>query len=289
MSTDFSKGGQKEKKNRLARRVFDPDFATLLTLCALAAVTPLLVLANIKVGFLIPYAAYLLALYVLTVLFLRLPRLFLAQKESLAPRALLRALQSDTARARLSLPFGTLANLSFAAFRLVTGLFYQSFWFAAEAIFYIILSLIRTLLGKETVGAVSAAAKWKTARRAARLLLLLDISLGGLVLAVLLEEQKIIYPGYVLSISAIFTVFRVFLTTRQILHFRKKEYPSLLTAKALSLCGSMLSVFTTQVTFLSWVGGNAVPILNAATGGGVFLALPAISLALSKKAKRHGA
>lgn len=287
MSTDFSKGTQKPRKRRFARRVFDPDFATLFTLNFLAAITPLLVLANIKVGFLIPYAAYLLALYVLIVLFLRLPRLFRAQKELLKPRALRKALENETARARLSLPFGMLANLSFAAFRLVTGLFHRSFWFAAEAIYYIILSLIRSLLGKEDTKAKSPSKEWETTRRAARLLLLLDISLGGLVLSVLLEAKKIIYPGYVLVVSAIFTVFRVSFSVRQILRFRKKEYPSLLTAKALSLCGSMLSVFTTQVTFLSrFQAVAAVPFLNAAVGGGVFLALPAISFLMLKKANR---
>ena len=290
MSTDFSKGTQKAKKRRLARRVSDPDHMTLPILCALAACTPLLVLANVKVGFLIPYAAYLLALYVLTVLFLRLPRLFRAQKELLTPRAFPSALGDETKRARLALPFGTLANLSFAAFRLITGLFYHSFWFAAEAIYYIILSLIRYLLGNRQTKAASTLSEWELVRRAARLMLLLDISLGGLVLSVLLERQTIIYPGYVLSISAIYTFFRVLLTVRQILRFRKKEYPALLTAKALSLCGSMLSVFTTQVTFLSrFQKGSAVPFLNAAVGGGVFLALPAVSLALARKAKRHGA
>lgn len=293
MSTDFSKGAQKRKRRRV-RRAFDPDFSTLLTLCTLAALTPLLVLAHIKVGFLIPYAAYLLALYVLLALFGKLPHLFLAQKDVLTPRAFFRALKSDAARARLALPFGMLANLAFAAFRLVTGLFYHSFWFAAEAIYYIILSLIRYLLSKKETAAKEREAperltmEWEAYRRTAQLLLLQDVSLGGIVLSVLLEEQTIIYPGYVLSISAIFTVFRVALSLRQIARFRKRESPALLSSKALSLCGSLLSVFTTQATVLSLFGKNpAVPFFNAAAGGAAFLTLPAIAVFMLKKAKRQ--
>lgn len=293
MSTDFSKGAQKRKRRRV-RRAFDPDFSTLLTLCTLAALTPLLVLAHIKVGFLIPYAAYLLALYVLLALFGKLPHLFLAQKDVLTPRAFFRALKSDAARARLALPFGMLANLAFAAFRLVTGLFYHSFWFAAEAIYYIILSLIRYLLSKKETAAKEREAperltmEWEAYRRTAQLLLLQDVSLGGIVLSVLLEEQTIIYPGYVLSISAIFTFFRVALSLRQIARFRKRESPALLSSKALSLCGSLLSVFTTQATVLSLFGKSpAVPFFNAAAGGAAFLALPAIAVFMLKKAKRQ--
>lgn len=293
MSTDFSKGAQKRKRRR-GRRAFDPNFSTLLTLCTLAALTPLLVLAHIKVGFLIPYAAYLLALYVLLALFGKLPHLFLAQKDVLTPRAFFRALKSDAARARLALPFGMLANLAFAAFRLVTGLFYHSFWFAAEAIYYIILSLIRYLLSKKETAAKEREAperltmEWEAYRRTAQLLLLQDVSLGGIVLSVLLEEQTIIYPGYVLSISAIFTFFRVALSLRQIARFRKRESPALLSSKALSLCGSLLSVFTTQATVLSLFGKNpAVPFFNAAAGGAAFLALPAIAVFMLKKAKRQ--
>lgn len=276
------------------RRAFDPDFSTLLTLCTLAALTPLLVLAHIKVGFLIPYAAYLLALYVLLALFGKLPHLFLAQKDVLTPRAFFRALKSDAARARLALPFGMLANLAFAAFRLVTGLFYHSFWFAAEAIYYIILSLIRYLLSKKETAAKEREAperltmEWEAYRRTAQLLLLQDVSLGGIVLSVLLEEQTIIYPGYVLSISAIFTFFRVALSLRQIARFRKRESPALLSSKALSLCGSLLSVFTTQATVLSLFGKSpAVPFFNAAAGGAAFLTLPAIAVFMLKKAKRQ--
>ena len=293
MSTDFSKGAQKRKRRRV-RRAFDPDFSTLLTLCTLAALTPLLVLAHIKVGFLIPYAAYLLALYVLLALFGKLPHLFLAQKDVLTPRAFFRALKSDAARARLALPFGMLANLAFAAFRLVTGLFYRSFWFAAEAIYYIILSLIRYLLSKKETAAKEREAperltmEWEAYRRTAQLLLLQDVSLGGIVLSVLLEEQTIIYPGYVLSISAIFTFFRVALSLRQIARFRKRESPALLSSKALSLCGSLLSVFTTQATVLSLFGkSSAVPFFNAAAGGAAFLTLPAIAVFMLKKAKRQ--
>ncbi len=293
MSTDFSKGAQKRKRRR-GRRAFDPNFSTLLTLCTLAALTPLLVLAHIKVGFLIPYAAYLLALYVLLALFGKLPHLFLAQKDVLTPRAFFRALKSDAARARLALPFGMLANLAFAAFRLVTGLFYHSFWFAAEAIYYIILSLIRYLLSKKETAAKEREAperltmEWEAYRRTAQLLLLQDVSLGGIVLSVLLEEQTIIYPGYVLSISAIFTFFRVALSLRQIARFRKRESPALLSSKALSLCGSLLSVFTTQATVLSLFGKSpAVPFFNAAAGGAAFLTLPAIAVFMLKKAKRQ--
>lgn len=276
------------------RRAFDPDFSTLLTLCTLAVLTPLLVLTHIKAGFFIPYAAYLLALYVLLALFGKLPHLFLAQKDVLTPRTFFRALKNDAARARLALPFGMLANLAFAAFRLVTGLFYHSFWFAAEAIYYIILSLIRYLLSKKETAAKERKAperlalEWEAYRRTAQLLLLLGISLGGIVLSVLLEEQTIIYPGYVLSISAIFTFFRVALSLRQIAHFRKKERPALLSSKALSLCGSLLSIFTTQATVLSLFSTSpVVPLLNATTGSAAFLTLPAISFFMLKKAKQQ--
>ena len=276
------------------RRAFDPDFSTLLTLCTLAALTPLLVLAHIKVGFLIPYAAYLLALYVLLALFGKLPHLFLAQKDVLTPRAFFRALKSDAARARLALPFMMLTNLAFAAFKLVTQLFYHYFWITAEAIYYIILSLIRYLLSKKETAAKEREAperltmEWEAYRRTAQLLLLQDVSLGGIVLSVLLEEQTIIYPGYVLSISAIFTFFRVALSLRQIARFRKRESPALLSSKALSLCGSLLSVFTTQATVLSLFGKSpAVPFFNAAAGGAAFLTLPAIAVFMLKKAKRQ--
>lgn len=281
-------------KKRALQKLFYPDFSTVITLTCLAAATPLAVLAEIRVGFFIPYAAYLLALYVLTVLFLRLPDLFRGHREQNG--APLRAwLSGAVPRAKLALLFGTLANLVYAAFRLVAGAAYRSFWFAAEAIYYIILSLNRFLLSskeQEAKDADSAGARleaeWEGYRRTAKLLFLLDISLAGIVLSVLLQKQEKLYPDYILGLSAVYTLSRVALSVYQIFRFRLEERLALLSAKALSLSATFLSLFTLQVTLLPrLLPGALAPVFNAVTGVAAFAGVLAIGIVMLRKEKRR--
>lgn len=282
------------RKKRALQKLFYPDFSTVITLTCLAAATPLAVLAEIRVGFFIPYAAYLLAFYVLTVLFLRLPLLFRGHHErNGSPLRLW--FSGAVSRAKLALLLGTLANLVYAAFRLVTGAAYRSFWFAAEAIYYIILSLTRFLLTSKEQEAQDADnncerldTEWEGYRRAAKLLFLLDVSLAGIVLSVLLQKQEKIYPDYILGFTAGYTFCRVALSVYQIFRFRREERPALRSAKALSLSATFLSLFTLQATFLPrFLPEKAVTVCNAITGAAAFAGIFAIGIIMLTKAKRR--
>lgn len=190
---------------------------------------------------------------------------------------------------------GTLFNLVYAAFRLVSGAVYRSFWFAAEAIYYIILSLIRFLLTSKEQEAQNAGdtcarleAEWTGYRHTAKLLFLLAASIAGIVLSVIFEKQERAYPDYILGLTAIYTLCRVAISVYQIFSFRKKDRPALLSAKALSLSATFLSLFTLQVTLLPRVLPAApARLCNALTGAAAFLGVAAMGLLMLGKEKRR--
>lgn len=275
-------------------RFFRPDVGQIVLLVFLAAVSPLLVLCQTKLGFLIPFGAYWIALYILVVQLTGLLHLFRDHFQS-ALGSFFKRLQCRLFRARSGLLLGTAVNLLYGGFRLLGGGLYQSFWICAEGIYYVTLGAARGLVAEKEGDGQDAAtvaerirAEWTGYRRAARLLLALAASLLGILLSMLLGKTAPALRGAFLKSSALFTAYRIGASAYQILAFRKMNRPALLAAKALSLSATFLSILSLQAAILPrFLPARAVLRANAVMGGLFVTAVVLIATIMLRKSKRR--
>ena len=104
------------------------------------------------------------------------------------------------------------SSLLYGVFRGVTGIWYGSVWFLSMAVYYLALGLLRAYLGfccRRTGAASSTAYAYACCRKAAWMLLLLDIPMGGMILLMVRTDSGFVYPGYVIYLSAMYTFWTV--------------------------------------------------------------------------------
>lgn len=229
-------------------------------------------------------AALIPVLYVLLSLCLRLPRIMAGGK-----RALL-MLRPRHGRAewfaRAGLFSGLLANLAYAAFRLVSGIVTGSFWFCAEAIYYAILGTMRLSLAEEDrhLSALPPPQRerraWRSYTKNGYLLLVLTAAMSGIVVMTVRQHRTHPYPDLIVYGAVAFGIWRVGAAVYHLVRFRRLRRPLLLAVKSLSLSTAFLSLFALQGTLLARFGDRAPlsAIPNAVTGAALCLSLAAMAL-----------
>lgn len=192
-------------------------------------------------------------------------------------------------RARISLYTGTLINLGYALFKLVTGIWFRSFWLGAVAVYYMVLCLIRFLLvrndRKSRVmdgGREQLVQQWKSYRLCGWLLLALNAAISGMVFQMIWQNRSYSYPGFVIYASAAYTFYRLTMSIIRAVKSRKGEQPVFAAARALDLCVALMAIFALQTALLDTFGSElsewARLVLNTFTGGSVCLAVVCIAL-----------
>lgn len=237
--------------------------------------------------------SFLLALYVLLSLSLRLPLLYRLGRESLL------RLHAGKSRAewwaRAALFGGLFLNLIYALFRVASGLLTHSLWFCAEAVYYMVLSAIRFALVEED-RRISAERNrlerrvhaWKSYRKGGLLLLLLSLSAAGIVSLAIRESHTHSYPDLVVAATVLFTLWRLGSALYHLLRFRRRRQPIPLLSKAISLSAALVSFFGLQGTLLARFGQGVSnhALWNGLTGGFICISLSVMALLIIFKGKQ---
>ena len=117
-------------------------------------------------------------------------------------------LKNPQTRTGLTLYSGLLVNLIYAGIKLVNGIQYQSVWFAAVAIFYAVLSLMRFIVVKSVRGNMRKESKsryiygLRSYRFCGYLMFLLNVAMCGIVMQMVWKNESYYYPGYIIYLSA---------------------------------------------------------------------------------------
>lgn len=265
------------KKGRAARRLLSPRIQVLFLLAVPAVVLllPLRLLAHP-----LPRAiGFLLTLYILLCLFLRLPQILRRYRALRAPNA-------QKAWVRLTVLGGLLLNLPYAAFRLWAGIKTSSLWFCAEGAYYVLLGIIRAFLVESDQRPRDAVRQY---RQGATMLALLSLAMLGIVALAVGEERPRPFSDLIVWGSLLFAIWRVTSAVYYLLRFRHEHAPFLLCAKALSLCAAALSLFALQGTLLSRFSASdgTRDLWNILTGSAALLVTLTMALILFRKAKTH--
>ena len=280
----------------ILKKILYPPKWVLLSLPPIVFAALTYVLLRGKKSSMPTYLIYGMSAYCLTIWVLPLPRLLRKAKAAIAHQlsstVFGRNYVGDLAfRGSVSLCSGMAANFLYVAFRIFAGIRYASLWFITIAIYYLLLGAMRlSLILSYRTRTVQS--ELRCYRRTAWLLFALNIPMGGMITLMVLTDSGYAYPGYVIYLSALYTFYTVTLSIVNLVRFRKLGSPILSAAKVLNLIAALMSLLGLQTAMIAQFAadtGSFRRMMNAATGGGVWVAviLTAVYMLLHSRKRKE--
>ena len=160
-------------------------------------------------------------------------------------------------------------NLIYAAFKLIVGGWYHSWWMISLGIYYGLLAVMRFHLVRK-LEKENGAADWQAYRHTAILLLVLTVIIGGIVELTFSLEQTFVYPGVLVYAFAAFAFGKIISVSIALVKKRREENRVLAAARCVSFAHALLSILALQVALIHQFGADHpsfARIMNSAMGG----------------------
>lgn len=204
-----------------------------------------------------------------------------------------RYLYDLTFRGSISIYQGMIVSLFYMVFRIIAGIRYTSVWFISMAVYYLILGVLRTYLifsyrHRDRKG------EYLCYRRAAWMLFLLNVNMGGMIVLMIKTNSGFSYPGYIIYLSALYTFYMMIISIINLVKFCKIGSPILLAAKVLNFVTAMMSILGLQTAMISRFSNNGESyrrLMNSITGSivyGIVIVIAIFMLLHSKKYQEKG-
>lgn len=240
------------------------------------------------------YPIYGLSAYCLTVLILPLPKRIRNAKVCVMRRingtAFGSKYVSDLAfRGSVSIYQGIAVNFFYGLFRIIVGIRYVSVWFISMAVYYLVLAVLRLSLILN-YRHKSETDELRCYRRTAWWLFLLNLPMGGMILLMVLTNSGYSYPGYVIYLSAAYTFYTMVTSVVNLVRFRRLGSPILSAAKVLNFIAALMSILclqTAMITRFSTEGDGFRKMMNAITGGAIWLSVILIAVYMLHRSSKR--
>lgn len=245
----------------------------------------------------VAYLSYIISFYTLTVVCARMPRIIKKLKGRLYDNKYAnRYLTEKELRVRVSLYGGLGLNIGFAIFKVVMGVLYQSKWLFAMAGYNTILSIMRFLLvyrdqidRKEENDCEKRLRGLHSYKVCGWLMLLLNIAIWVIVVMVVIENQTIVYPGYMIYAMAAFAFYCLTMGIINMVKYWHRQNPVFSAVKRIGMAKALVSIFTLQVAMLTQFGSNDIMnnrIANGATGFAVCVIITVMAVLMLSGVKK---
>ena len=194
-------------------------------------------------------------------------------------------------RTMISLHLSLSINLIYAVFRLLAGIHYASFWYGADAVFYIALSAIRVLLLRHVHYQDGGIVKeYQRYRFCGFLLIILNVAFISVVYQVVNHDMGYQYPGLMIYVMAYYAFFCLILAIINYVKYRKLNSPVLFAAKAISLVRALVAIFALQTAMLISFGGEErenISKMNNVTGACVCVFIGCMAVYMIVRANKN--
>lgn len=178
-------------------------------------------------------------------------------------------------RTEISLYQGLLVNLLYIIMKMVSGIYYRSFWFISLGVYYLLLAAMRLALlhkGKAKPDKTRMEIEISRYRLCGILLLLMNQALAGIVIFMVHQNRGFDYPGLLIYGMALYSFYAVITAVVNLVKFRRHGSPVLSAAKAINLVAAMVSILSLETAMVTRFGDDNEDFrltMTGATGGGV--------------------
>ena len=195
-------------------------------------------------------------------------------------------------RVQVSLLISLGITLAYSVLKLVSGIVYSSLWLVAVALYYILLSVLRSVLlyyMYAEKGERDILLEYKQYRLCGYIMLVLNLSLTGIVIQMVWKNQGFHYPGTLIFAVAAYTFYTVTVSVIDMVKYRKYKNPVLSAAKAIQFAAALVSLLSLETAMLAQFGGDESfrRWMTALTGAGVCAIVLGMSVSMISKANRE--
>ncbi len=295
-----------DKWKAVFKRIFYPPIGVVLVLIPITVVLLIFGLSAEFEKTPLAYTSYAVSTYTLVIVILSFPKAIKAISvqfwkipiiKQLNENKFVKLFLNDIAfRGTVSIYQGFVINTLYAVFRGVTAFIYNSVWFAAIAVYYLFLGIVRLSLAHHVRKIIQYKNKiereifeWQGYRICGCLILLLNMGMSDMVILMIWDNQHFEYPGYIIYLSAAYTFYTAITATINIIKFRKLKSPVLSASKAIAFTGAIMSVMALQAAMIAQFGEeNAVfrQAANTMTGSVVCISSVGIAIFMIVRATR---
>ena len=116
--------------------------------------------------------------------------------------------------------------------------------------------------------------EWKAYRTSACLIMLMNLSLGGIVIQVIRDGKSYSYPGTIIFAMAFYAFYRIIIAVIRLFKGRRKRGPIFSAAKTIDFTFAVIALFTLQTAMLSAFdenGSEFVFLANTIGGCAAFM------------------
>jgi len=239
-------------------RVFSPSAALTVTLAIICTVSLIFIFTSERQETLGAYFIYALSSYSLTVVAMNIPKITVKAKSLIYGNRLGNRYMTDIPyRIKASLYLALFFNLLYAVFKLLAGIHYASFWYGADALYYVVLSMARFLLLHHVrKDARDSAEEYRKYRFCGCLLFALNAALIGVVYQVINQDMGYQYPGLLIYVVATYAFFCLAIALVNAIKHNKMNSPTLSAVKAISLAKALVAMFALQTAMFASFGGD---------------------------------
>lgn len=276
--------------------IYPPIWVVILLTVISAVALPLIFIKELDES-IIGYVVYVIAFYIVCVIcvfFAKvLPRRYKEIKQKIYNNPLGNKYMTDaTFKVKTSLYVSLVINLGFSIYKLISAVLYSSFWSGAEAIYYILLSIIRFLLLKfmhNKNRKKDMIEKYRRYRLSAILMMLINLILSAIVLNMILKNKSYEYSDVYVIASATYTFYTLTVSIIDIVKYRKYKNPILSSAKALRFATALVSLLSLETVMLMQFGDDESfrRMMTALTGAGIFIIVLGMSVYMIVKANKE--
>lgn len=286
-----------EKWKKVFWKLLYPKTIIIFLLFNISLVSLLYVFWGQNVFEAMEYISYILSAYTLTVVCMRVIEYVEKIRKCIYNNKFTNRLMTDQElHIRISLYGGLLINIGFAAFNVVVWVLYKSNWFLAMAGYNTILSIMRFILVyRDQIGMKEESEYEKkmqslhSYRVCGWLMLFLNIAVSVIVIMVVVDNQTITYPGFMIYAIAAFTFYYMAMATINIVKYWHIHNPVFSGVKRIDFAKALVSIFTLQVAMLTQFGeadGSNCKIINVVTGIVVCVFITVLAILMLVNVKR---
>ena len=284
-----------EKWKRIFTKILYPPIWLMIVLTVFSAVALSTVFIKGWNESPVAYVVYVLSFYTVTALTLFavmvLPKQYKKMRQMVHDHPLGNRYMTDAAfKVRISLFVSLGINLAYSVFNLGSGFYYRSLWIGAIAVYYILLSVIRFMLLHHMQRTQDAGmiAEYRSYRVTAILMMLINLTLTGIVLNMIVKNESAQYSDVFVITSATYTFYTLTVSIIDLVKYRKYKSPVMSASKAIRFAQALVSLLSLEASMLVQFGDDESfrRTMLALTGAGVCIIVLTMSVYMIVRANK---
>lgn len=266
-------------------KFFNLNFGLVLLLSLICGYLLYYVLVN-NINNFFSYVIYGFSTYALIVLVISLVKIFKSVKTRVVKNRLYKKYISDkNVRNKLSLILSFIVNLSYGIFKLLVGVYYDSWWFIVFGVYYLLLFGIRFLLfvlDKKNVN------DGNVFKYVGIFLIILNLVLGIIVMLSVRYNYYVSYSWYLIYLVALYDFYMIINAIIQVCKNRKNKDKFVICSKYVSLASMLIAMLSLEISMVNIFDqgiNNFKTMMTCLTGLGICLLNIFMAIVLIKKDK----